>query len=168
MRVVVLADTHLRTDRRRPDGGRWFPDRLREALAEADVILHAGDLLDQGVLDRLRTCAPLYAVLGNNDVSLVGVLPATRTLELAGVRFGMIHDSGRKDGRAARLRRRFPTEDVVVFGHSHAPVDEIGIEGQLLFNPGSATQRRAQPACTYGELELDDGAVVVHRIVPLA
>jgi predicted phosphodiesterase len=88
-------------------------------------------------------------------------------VELAGVRIGMIHDSGPSAARAARLRRRFPDTDVVVFGHSHAPVAAVGADGQLLFNPGSPTQRRAQPVCTFGELYLADGEVVEHRIIPV-
>jgi putative phosphoesterase len=168
VRVVVLADTHLRTamgDGRRP--GRPIPEALWKALADADAILHAGDLLDAGVLRMLRQQAPVYAVLGNNDRSLVGVLPATLVVDIAGVRIGIVHDSGPRMGRAARLRRRFPDAEVVVFGHSHAPVDEEGLDGQLLFNPGSPTQRRAQPVCTYGELRLARGSVLDHRIIPL-
>jgi predicted phosphodiesterase len=79
----------------------------------------------------------------------------------------MIHDSGATAGPAGRMRRRFPDAAVVVFGHSHAPCDEEGVEGQRLFNPGSPTQRRAQPTHTMGELVLADGVVVEHRIVDL-
>ena len=166
--MVVLADTHLRTvpvDGRRKS--RPLPEVVRAALAGAAAILHAGDLLDAGVLGSLVGYAPVHAVLGNNDVSLVGRLPHTLTVDLAGVRVGMIHDSGPSRGRAARLRRRFPDAAVVVFGHSHAPVAEAGEGGQLLFNPGSPTQRRAQPVCTYGELYLAGGAVTGHRIIPV-
>jgi putative phosphoesterase len=152
-------------DGRRP--GRPIPDAVWKALAGADAILHAGDLLDAGVLRLLRQHAPVHAVLGNNDVSLAGVLPSTLVVDIAGVRIGIIHDSGARNGREARMRRRFPDADVVVFGHSHAPVDEVGLDGQLLFNPGSPTQRRAQPACSYGELRLARGSVLDHRIILL-
>jgi predicted phosphodiesterase len=79
----------------------------------------------------------------------------------------MIHDSGAAAGRARRLRRRFPDADVVVFGHSHAPVNEDGEGGQLLFNPGSPTQRRAQPVHSIGELAIAGGVVTEHRIIAL-
>ena len=151
-RVVVLADTHLRTapgDGRRLN--RPLPDTVCRALPGAHAILHAGDVLDAGVLDWLRGYAPVHAVLGNNDLALVRQLPPTLEIELAGVRIGMIHDSGASTARAARMRRRFPDSDVVVFGHSHAPLVAEGLGGQLLFNPGSPTQRRAQPRCTFGE-----------------
>jgi putative phosphoesterase len=104
-------------------------------------------------------------VLGNNDLELVGLLPETASIELAGVRIGLIHDSGPTAGREGRLARRFPGADVVVFGHSHAPLDALGLEGQRLFNPGSPTERRAQPTHTFGLLELDAGTIVRHRVV---
>jgi putative phosphoesterase len=164
LRVIVLADTHLR------DGDaprRDLSEQAWERIRGSDVILHAGDVLEPGVLERLNALAPTYAVLGNNDQALVGRLPKTRVLTLAGVRVAMIHDSGRRAGRPTRLRRMFPEAGIVVFGHSHIPSDEVGLDGQLLFNPGSATTRRSQPTCTLGELVLADGQIVDHRIVPL-
>ncbi len=167
VRVVVLADTHLRTAR--ADGGvsARLPEAAWECLRGADAILHAGDILDAGVLELLGDIAPVHAVLGNNDISLVGVLPTSRVVNVGGLQIGMVHDSGGATGRAARMRRRFPDADVVVFGHSHAPMNEEGDSGQLLFNPGSPTQRRAQPVHTRGELRIADGVLVEHRIIPL-
>ena len=107
----------------------------------------------------------MHAVLGNNDVRLRGVLPEQLVVELDGVRVGMVHDSGSTKGRAARVRRRFPTCDVVVFGHSHAPVDEEGLDGQWLLNPGSPTQRRLQPHPSFALLDFADGHLAGHRIV---
>jgi uncharacterized protein len=167
MRVMVLADTHLKGTSL-PQGRRArLLDALWSRLAGADAILHAGDVLDASVLELLRATAPVHAVLGNNDRSLVGLLPLTRSVEIGGVPIGMIHDSGPAKGRARRMRRRFPECDVVVFGHSHAPVNEIGEDGQLLFNPGSPTQRRAQPVHTLGELRIAGRAVLSHRIIAL-
>ena len=124
-------------------------------------------LADADLLDALRARRPLHAVLGNNDHGLVGTLPDRLEIVLAGVRVAMVHDSGARDGRAGRMRRWFPDSHVVVFGHSHEPVDAEGDGGQRLFNPGSAVQRRRQPRRTVGVLELADGAVVGHEIVPL-
>jgi putative phosphoesterase len=168
LRVAVLADTHLHS--RSIGAGRAIqrlPEPAWPYLRGADVILHAGDVLDEGILRELRRLAPVHAVLGNNDHSLVGILPVTRLVELDGVRIGMIHDSGAAAGRARRLRRRFPDADVVVFGHSHAPVNEEGEDGQLLFNPGSPTQRRAQPFHSIGELQIVGGQVTEHHIIGL-
>jgi putative phosphoesterase len=160
VRAVVLADTHLRTG-----APRRLPEPAFGILDTADVILHAGDVLDQGILDGLATIAPTYAVLGNNDHALVGILPLTRVVELDGVRVGMVHDGGARQGRGARLHRRFPDAALVVFGHSHAPFDETGIDGQRLFNPGSPTQRRAEPRHTVGILDFAGGELRDHRIV---
>lgn len=160
MRAVVLADTHMWVG-----GRRWLPESVYRLLDGADVILHAGDLVDASVLAILEAIAPTHAVLGNNDVALVGRLPVTATFDLAGVRVAMIHDSGPKVGRARRMRRRFADADMVVFGHSHVPLDCEGADGQRLFNPGSATERRSQPHRTAGVVELADGVIRSTEIV---
>ena len=157
--VVVLADTHIRRG-----SSRRLSDAAYAHLEEADVILHAGDVVVGDVLDELAGFATVHAVLGNNDADLVGLLPETRLLTLDGVRIGMIHDSGASTGRAGRLRRRFPDAGVVVFGHSHIPWDTEGVDGQVLFNPGSPTERRSQPHRTMGTLDIDDGVVVTRQI----
>jgi putative phosphoesterase len=166
LRVAVLSDTH-----RRPTGAATdappLPGRVLDEVAAADVILHGGDVVTGLLLDQLGAYAPTFAVLGNNDLDLVGSLPETRRLTLAGVDVAMIHDSGVRAGRARRLAARFPGAAVVVFGHSHDPVDEVGVGGQRLFNPGSPTQRRRQPHPTMGVLRLAGGAVVGHEIVPV-
>ena len=155
--VVVLSDTHIRRDRRR----RMPADAYRH-LESADLVLHAGDLVDDSVLEDLGRFAPVLAVLGNNDRALAGVLPETLETVIDGVAVAMVHDSGPRQGRARRMARRFPEADVVVFGHSHIPWDEAG--DQLLFNPGSPTDRRRQPHHTLGTLDLDQGVTVGHAI----
>ena len=152
---MALSDTHIRRG-----GRRRLPDAAYAYLDAADVILHAGDIVVGEVLDELRGFAPVHAVLGNNDAELVGLLPDTESLVLEGVRVAMIHDSGPSTGRAGRMHRRFPDADVVVFGHSHIPWDDAGVDGQLLFNPGSPTERRSQPHHTLGTLDLDGGRAV--------
>ena len=156
--VVVLADTHIR--RGVAGALRKLPDAAYAHLEQADVILHAGDILVGEVLDELGGFAPVHAVLGSNDAELFGLLPETRSLDIDGVRIAMIHDSGPAAGRAGRMHRLFPDAGVVVFGHSHIPWDDSGVDGQLLFNPGSPTERRSQPHRTLGTLHLDGGRVV--------
>jgi len=162
MRVVVLSDTHS------PRRWQGCPAAVAAHLSRAELILHAGDVCTPDVLDLLSGYAPVHAVLGNNDVPEVAAwgAPETCQIEAGGVRVGMIHDSGQREGRTARLRRRFPTADLVVFGHSHIPMDVTG-NGVRIFNPGSPTDRRRQPYGTLGLLELADGQVVSARIVPL-
>jgi putative phosphoesterase len=168
MRVVVLADTHIaaanagaRTSDRR------LPADVLAALRRADVILHAGDVVTRELLDELRVYAPVHAVLGNNDRSLVRELPETLELDLDGVAVGMVHDSGARAGRPARMKRRFPDAGIVVYGHSHLPDDSLGVDDQRLFNPGSPTERRRAPTRTYGVLDLVDGRIRRHRIIPV-
>jgi putative phosphoesterase len=158
MKVLVLADTHLG-----PEQGDRLVELLGDRLRVADVIMHAGDITDRSVLTLLAQFAPVHAVLGNNDRGLA--LPAQRVVDVAGCQVAMVHDSGDATGRAARLRRWFPDADVVVFGHSHTPWNEIHLRPadghvQHHLNPGSATQRRRAPRCTIAWLEVRDGGVV--------
>jgi len=162
VRVLVLADTHVRTG-----GSRRLPDVVYDELDHAEAIVHAGDLVAPELLDELAGFAPVYAVLGNNDAELFGTLPETRHLVLGGVAVAVVHDSGPRAGRERRMARRFPAASVVVYGHSHIPDDRVGLGDQRVFNPGSPTDRRSQPRHTYGLLELEDGAVRSHRVVPV-
>ncbi len=154
MRIVVVADTHVR------DGGRPLEDRLLQDVAAADLVLHAGDVTGPELLADLERLAPVRAVLGNNDVDLVEKLPDRLELDLDGVAVAMVHDSGPRAGRPGRMRRWFPTADLVVFGHSHLPEDLVTDDGLRLFNPGSPTQRRRAPTRTYGVLEVGAGRIL--------
>jgi len=160
MRVVALADTHA------PRRWRSCPPRVARQLRRADVILHAGDVCTAAVLDELSQYAPVLAVLGNNDgpdVAAWGAPPVLLT-DLDGLRVAMIHDSGAAAGRPQRLRRRFPDAGLVVFGHSHIPLDtEAG--GIRIFNPGSPTDRRRQPQGTVGVLRIEAGRLVTAEVV---
>ena len=160
MRVVVLSDTHA------PRRWRACPPRVAEQLRGADLILHAGDVCTAGVLTELEQYAPVTAVLGNNDgpdVAAWGAAP-TAELDLAGLRVAMLHDSGPAAGRLPRMRARFPEADLVVFGHSHIPLDAAA--GTLrIFNPGSPTDRRRQAHGTLGVLHVADGAIIGAQIV---
>jgi uncharacterized protein len=135
-------------------------------LRGADLILHAGDVCTAAVLDELGQYAPVTAVVGNNDGPDVAAWGAAETaaLSVAGLRVAMIHDSGPAAGRLARMRARFPEADLVVFGHSHIPLDAAA-EGFRIFNPGSPTDRRRQPHGTLGFLGVEDGTLVEARIV---
>jgi hypothetical protein len=163
--VVVLADTHA------PRRWRVCPPRVAEHLRTADRILHAGDVCTAAVLAELAEYAPVTAVLGNNDGPDVAEWGAQRTAELNldGLKVNMVHDSGAAAGRLTRLTRRFPGADLVVFGHSHIPLDEStpGAPGLRIFNPGSPTDRRRQPHGTLGLLEIQDGRLITATIVPV-
>ena len=160
MEVIVLADTHL------TGGFGTIGDQVLEAVAHADVVIHVGDVTSRQALADLQSMANTYAVRGNNDHDLVGILPESQLFELDGLHVALVHDSGPTRGRHARLHRRFPDAGLIVFGHSHVPIDELGVEGQVLFNPGSATQRRSQPHRTFGRLRIADGRLE-HRHIEI-
>jgi uncharacterized protein len=162
MRVAVLSDTHA------PRRWHGCPPAVAAVLEHCELILHAGDVCTAATLRELEQFAPVYAVLGNNDGPDVAAwgAPEVLELELAGLPVGMIHDSGPAKGRPARLRKRFPTAALVVFGHSHIPLDEEQ-DGQRIFNPGSPTDKRRQPHGTMGELLIDDGHILAARILPM-
>lgn len=142
--ALVLADTHI------PRRAKALPEGLVPHLKRANLILHAGDLLEPSLLEELSSYAPVRAVKGNVDLPEVD-LQETLEFDFSGVRVAMIHDSGRKEGRRRRLARRFPDARVVIFGHSHVPFLEDE-DRLLLLNPGSPTDKRRQPHHTFALL----------------
>lgn len=160
--VVVLADTHA------PRRWRGAPAPVVDHLRTADLILHAGDVCAADVLDELSTYAPVQAVRGNNDGPDIAAWGATDkvVMNIDGLAVGMIHDSGPAVGRPQRMRRTFPGCPLVVFGHSHIPMD-VADSDLRLFNPGSPTDRRRQPQGTLGLLEIQGGRLLRARIVPV-
>jgi putative phosphoesterase len=159
--LAIVSDTHL------PRGARRLSDACLARLREADLILHAGDLVTAGVLDELEALGPpVAAVLGNVDEpALRARLPERRVVEAAGARIGMVHDAGPARRRLDRLHRAFAGCDAVVFGHSHVPLHEQTADGGFqIFNPGSPTDRRRQPRHTMGAGSVDAGRVEL-RIV---
>jgi len=154
MKVVVLADTHTLGNRYSLPPGAW------PYIETADHVLHAGDVCEPALLDELKSFAPTTVVYGNCDAWDVRDwgAEATAELELEGVRIAMVHDSGPSRARRERLRSRWPQARVIVFGHSHLPVNED--DGRLLlFNPGSPTWPRRAPFPSMGILWLDAGTV---------
>jgi putative phosphoesterase len=181
--IVAISDTHA------PRRWKSCPPAVAAHLRGADLILHAGDVCTAAVLDELAGYAPVHAVLGNNDGPDVAAwgAPETLSLNLGGLRVAMIHDSGAAAGRLRRMRRRFPDADLVVFGHSHIPLDasagppgepvasqggdagprDKSAGGLRIFNPGSPTDRRRQPHGTIGLLTVAEGRLTQARIVPV-
>jgi uncharacterized protein len=153
MRLVLMADTHV------PRRARDLPEQLWQAVEEADVVIHAGDWVCVELLDALLARGRrLIGVVGNNDgPSLRARLPEVATVELGGLRLVVVHDTGAARGREQRCATRFPDADVVVFGHSHIPWDTEAPTGLRLLNPGSPTDRRRQPTCSWMTAEINGG-----------
>ena len=151
--LVLTADTHV------PRRARDLPPVLWDAIDAADVVVHAGDWTDVGLLDDFeRRCRRLLGVHGNNDHGpLRERLPEVARADIEGLRLAVVHETGDKQGREARCAGRFPDADVLVFGHSHIPWDTTAGGGLRLLNPGSPTDRRRQPHGTFVTAVIDAG-----------
>ncbi len=163
MRLLLIADTHV------PKRARDLPRQVWDEVAHADAVIHAGDWVEPALLDVLEEKTDrLVACWGNNDGDeLRERLPERADVILGGVRFTVVHETGGSQGRDARMAKLYPDADVLVFGHSHIPWDTTARTGLRLLNPGSPTDRRRQPFCTYMTAVADDGAlsdVTLHRL----
>ena len=161
--LLLMSDTHL------PKRAKDLPAELWSAVDAADVMFHAGDWVDVETLDRLEArSSRLVACWGNNDgPELRARLPEIARVTIAGLRFAVVHETGAATGRERRMDEAFDDVDVLVFGHSHIPWDTITPHGMRLLNPGSPTDRRRQPHCTYLTATVTDGdlsRVTLHRI----
>ncbi|MBY6680308.1 metallophosphoesterase [Rhodococcus sp. BP-316] len=163
MKLLLLADTHV------PTRARDLPAAVWDAVDAADLVVHAGDWMAPSLLDALEErSTDLLACWGNNDGDdLRARLPEVARRTVEGVRMVVTHETGAKEGREKRMDAQFPDTDLLVFGHSHIPWDTLSDNGMRLLNPGSPTDRRRQPHCTYMTLTLSGGAVsdvVVHEL----
>jgi uncharacterized protein len=146
-----------------------LPAPVWSAVDAADVVIHAGDWVSVELLDALEARARrLVGVYGNNDgAALRARLPEVARVELGGVRFAVVHETGAATGREKRCARAYPDVDVLVFGHSHIPWDTTADTGLRLLNPGSPTDRRRQPTFTWMTVDVADGAVRDVELHPL-
>ena len=148
--IGAISDTH----------GLLRPEAVA-ALAAVDHVLHAGDVGDDTILDRLRAIAPLTAIRGNVDVAgPCAQLPATEAVELAGKLFYLVHAIEDLD-----IEPQAGGVAAVIYGHSHRPAIEDR-NGVLYVNPGSAGPRRFNLPVTLAKIVVTDGALRA-SIVPL-
>lgn len=167
-RLLLLADTHV------PARARDLPPEVWAQVDLADVVVHAGDWTDADLVDRLTARlatrgATLLGCFGNNDGAAVRArLPEVARAEIEGLRVAVVHETGQAPGRERRMDAAYPDVDVLVFGHSHIPWDTVTPRGMRVLNPGSPTDRRRQPACTYAVAVADGGRLEVElRRLPL-
>jgi len=148
MRIGVVSDTHI------PVRAKKLPDELVNGLKEVDLVLHAGDFEESSALRALRDICEVKAVFGNMDsLALKEELPEKLVLEVEGFKIGITHGFGSPQGLEERIRAKFSKIDVLVYGHSHKPKNEI-IDGTLFFNPGSPTDGIFAPFKSFGILEI--------------
>ena len=163
MRLLLISDTHL------PVRAKKLPAPVWEAVDDADVVVHAGDWVSVALLDELEArAARLIGCWGNNDgPELRARLPEVARATLDGLSMAVVHETGPAKGREARCEAAYPGVDLLVFGHSHIPWDTTTPGGLRLLNPGSPTDRRSQPYCTYQTATITAGRleqVALHNL----
>jgi hypothetical protein len=164
-RLLLLADTHL------PKRARDLPEQVWAEVDTADVVVHAGDWVEPPLLDALEgRSRRLLGCYGNNDgAELRSRLPLVARAVIDDVRVAVVHETGDAKGREERCAAAYPDDDVLVFGHSHIPWDTTTATGLRLLNPGSPTDRRRQPYCTFMTARAVDGRledVELHQLPP--
>lgn len=160
--LLVIADTHI------PKRARDLPAAVWAAVEEADLVFHAGDWVSLDFLDALRRRSRrLLGCYGNNDgPELRQQLPEVAHARIEELEFAVVHETGSATGRERRMDALFGGVDVLLFGHSHIPWDSTSPAGLRLLNPGSPTDRRRQPACSYLTAVVDGREVSteLHRL----
>jgi uncharacterized protein len=160
--IGVISDTHMYTGGRR----ELHPEIIRLfQRAEVDLMIHLGDANSRSVLEEIAEIAPLIAVPGNNDDDeLHHILSETTRIQVGRFTFGLIHGHGGRSARDEAIRRWVGKVDCVLFGHSHKPLLEKARD-TVLFNPGSATERRWNPHFGVGLLRVTEEAFTPDLIV---
>ena len=152
MKIGVISDTHI------PRASKVIPEKVFELFAGVELILHAGDLVEEAVIEQLEAIAPVIAVHGNRDSNeLKLLLPESRIIELKGFRIGILHGHGDNGTTLERLPEFFKGEtlDCIIFGHNHIPFNQK-INNTLYFNPGSPTFKKRQKYPSVGIIVLGE------------
>ncbi|WP_316569920.1 metallophosphoesterase [Neobacillus sp. YIM B06451] len=158
MKIVVLSDTHI------PKKAKALPDAIIPDLESADLILHAGDWQVPEVYSMLSAFSKVDGVHGNVDgQDVISLFPDKKIIQAGKFTIGLVHGHGTGKTTEKRAIEAFIGEkvDCIIFGHSHIPVHKV-TEGILLFNPGSATDKRRQKQFSYGILEVGEKLSAKH------
>jgi putative phosphoesterase len=151
--IGLISDTH----------GLMRPS-VYEALAGVDLILHAGDVGGDEILDELALIAPVEAVYGNTDEPGHPRLASTIERDIGGLRVHVSHGHEAGSPTPQRLLARYAA-DVIVYGHTHRQL-VTRVEGRLVVNPGAAGPKRFDLTPSVARLTIDGGVADV-EIVPL-
>ncbi|KNY29908.1 metallophosphoesterase family protein [Pseudobacteroides cellulosolvens] len=152
MKIGVISDTHI------PRASKAVPKEVFKIFSGAELIIHAGDIVEEAAIKELESIAPVIAVHGNRDSEeLKSSLPENRILTLKGFRIGVLHGHGEKGTTLSRMPEFFKDEalDCIIFGHSHIPYNQM-INNTLYFNPGSPTAKKRQKYPSVGIIVLDN------------
>ncbi len=152
MKIAVVSDTHIQRL------GEKLPKKILSDLSSADMIIHAGDLVDLSVIEDLNKLKKTIAVYGNMDPPEVRrALQEKQIIEAGKFRIGLTHGGGSPAKILDYVKNIFLQDDVdaIIFGHTHIPVNETR-DGILFFNPGSLMDKIFCDFNSYGVLEIDD------------
>ncbi|NKE07282.1 MULTISPECIES: metallophosphoesterase family protein [Mesobacillus] len=158
MKIVVISDTHM------PRKSKSLPDKLLADLQDCDYIIHAGDWQTVELYNELKQFGPVIGVTGNVDgPELKGLLKTKEILQAGNFRIGIVHGHGTGKTTEKRAIETFEDDkvDCIVYGHSHIPVVKE-VEGVIIFNPGSPTDKRRQKQFSYGILTVGEEIVAKH------
>jgi len=157
VRLGIIADTH----------GRLRPEVL-DVFAQVDRILHAGDVGDPAILERLGALAPVTAVYGNVDGgTLRARLPRVAELRIDDFQFVLTHGDQFGSPEPQALKDAFPHADVIVYGHTHRPLIRDFDDYSVVLNPGAAGPARFDLKPSVAIMETEPGIPPRARIVPL-
>ncbi len=158
MKIVVVSDTHI------PKRAKKLPQQILPDLQNSELIIHAGDWQTIEVYHELAQFCEVKGVSGNVDSDEVKALfPEKIVLEIHGHKIGVVHGHGQRLTTEKRALAAFKGENVncIIFGHSHIPLLK-NVGDILLFNPGSATDKRRQKQYSYGVLTISDEIKAKH------
>jgi uncharacterized protein len=146
--IWVISDTHLTKS-------QILPDAFTDKVGREDIILHLGDLISFEIFEYLQSLCQVHAVRGNCDFpDLRRELSPKKTLELNGLKIGLMHGQGGQDETMRLIKTEYQGKvDIALFGHTHIPYHHRD-SGTLFFNPGSLNKGR-DGKNTYGVLHLD-------------
>ncbi|MCM3601242.1 metallophosphatase family protein [Robertmurraya korlensis] len=158
MKIIVISDTHM------PKKAKRLPLQVVSELQQCDLIIHAGDWQTIEIYHELLQYGQVKGVFGNVDSEeLQGLLPEKLVVDIEGVRIGVVHGHGKRWTTERRTMEAFADDpvDCIIFGHSHIPILKV-VNGILLFNPGSCTDKRRQPKPSFGIITVKDGIHAEH------
>lgn len=156
MKIIVLGDTHI------PKRAKILPQLIKEECKTSDLIIHVGDWQTVEVYEDLKAFGKVEGVFGNVDSpDLKKVLAKQKLLFIQGKKIGIIHGDGKGLTTERRALAAFKGQDVdcILFGHSHIPLKKYTENGTLIFNPGSATDKRKQRLYSCGILHITDEVI---------
>lgn len=150
MKILVISDTHI------PRSAHDLPEAIYKEIENVDMIVHAGDLVEKDVLEKLQSLRETKAVYGNMDSgALQHVLKSKEIFQAGKFKIGLIHGYGAPANLIDTVAGEFKGVDAIIFGHSHEAVNMVK-DGVLFFNPGSPTDKIFAKENSYGILEITD------------